>query len=158
MTLAEFLVLAKQNTYAKSGEGGEEKLPDGGRRFVFEQGEFKYQDTCYGYCPFSGQEIVWQNGVPVWSMVYWGMVLCYRRRTADEMSAIYNFLQKALSQVNVEAPFRGPEEYTEGDRRYEHYDGGDVYKFNGEECIYINGACVYSLYYHGGLVQEKGLS
>lgn len=156
MTLAEFLVLAKQNTYTKSGEDIEEKLPDGGRRFVFEQGEFKYQDTYYGYCPFSGQEIVWQNGIPVWTMGYWGMVLFYKTRTPEEIEAVYSFLKKVLSQVDVEAPFRGPEEYTEGDWQYERYDSGNVYQFNGEERISINGDCVYFLYYHGGSIAQKG--
>jgi hypothetical protein len=155
MTLAEFLVLAKQNTYAKSGEAGEEKLPDGGRRFVFEQGKFKYQNTYYGYCPFSGQEIVWQNGVPVWLMNYWGMVLFYKSRTPGEINAIYSFLKKALSQVDADEPFRGPEEYADGSWEYERKGSGSVDQFSGEEHISKDGDSVYFLHYHGGSVQEK---
>ena len=46
--LSKFLVKAKINTYASSGEGGEKILPDGGKEFEFEEKEFKYRDRYFG--------------------------------------------------------------------------------------------------------------
>jgi len=40
--LSKFLVKAKINTYASSGEGGEKLLPDESKEFEFEEKEFKY--------------------------------------------------------------------------------------------------------------------
>lgn len=42
--LSKFLVEAKINTYASSGEGGEKILPDGSKELEFEKKEFKYRD------------------------------------------------------------------------------------------------------------------
>lgn len=55
MELQDFLVKAKINTYASSGEGGEKKLEDGGRELIFENGEYKYRDRYFGFNPFIGE-------------------------------------------------------------------------------------------------------
>jgi len=73
--LSKFLVKAKINTYASSGEGGEKILPDGSKEFEFEEKEFKYQDRYFGFNPFIGEEIVWQNGKVVWGMNYYGEIV-----------------------------------------------------------------------------------
>jgi hypothetical protein len=59
--LSKFLVKAKINTYASSGEGGEKLLSDGSKEFEFREKEFKYRDRYFGFNPFVGEEIVWQN-------------------------------------------------------------------------------------------------
>lgn len=53
--LSKFLVKAKINTYASSGEGGERIFPDGSKEF--EEKEFKYRDRYFGFNPFIGEEI-----------------------------------------------------------------------------------------------------
>ena len=40
--LSKFLVRAKISTYASSGEGGENLLPDGNKEFEFKEKEFKF--------------------------------------------------------------------------------------------------------------------
>ena len=40
--LSKFLESAKINTYASSGEGGENLLPDGNKEFEFKEKEFKF--------------------------------------------------------------------------------------------------------------------
>ena len=60
--LSKFLVKAKINTYALSGENEEKVLFDESKEFEFEEKEFKYRDRYFGFDPFIGQEIVWQNG------------------------------------------------------------------------------------------------
>jgi len=59
--LNKFLVKAKINTYTSSGEGGEKVLPDGSKEFKFIEKELKYRDRYFGFNPFVGQEIVFQN-------------------------------------------------------------------------------------------------
>ena len=73
--LSKFLVKAKINTYASSGEGGEKILFDESKEFEFEEKEFKYRDRYFGFDPFIGQEIVWQNGKIIWGMNYYGKVV-----------------------------------------------------------------------------------
>ena len=47
--LSKFLVKAKINTYASSGEGGEKTLSDGSKEFEFEEKELKYRDRYFGF-------------------------------------------------------------------------------------------------------------
>lgn len=149
MRLDQFLALAKKSTYAKSGEGGEEKLPDGGRRFTFEQGAFRYQDTYYGFNPFSGQERVWSHGTIIWTMNYWGSTCSINVSAA----AIYEFLKKALIQVIAPLPFRGPKQYQDGKWEYQCTSNGDLAEFDGSEIISLETMTVYFLKFHGGLVK-----
>ena len=59
--LSKFLVRAKISTYASSGEGGENLLPDGNKEFEFKEKEFRYRDRYFGFNPFVGQEVVFQK-------------------------------------------------------------------------------------------------
>lgn len=105
MELNEFLVKAKKNTYAKSGEGGETKLEDGTRELTYEEGGFKYRDRYFGSKDFVGEEIVWKNNQPIWGMNYYGFML----PAPVDSKKFLQFLKKALSAVEPSKPFRGPE-------------------------------------------------
>ena len=147
--LAKFLVKAKINTYASSGEGGEEILPDGGKEFNFREKEFRYRDRYYGFNPFIGQEIVWQNKRIIWGMNYYGKVI------SEEMISpkqIYQFLRQALKRIREDKPFRGPNSFKEGDFEYFNKTEGAVENFDGEEKILYKKQLVYQLKYHGGAV------
>jgi hypothetical protein len=149
MELSEFLIAAKAGTYASNGEADEQRLPDGCLELTYSAGEFSYRDRYFGLDPFTGQEIVFQNGQPVWSMNYYG-------RTVDKKypaSEIYIFLQKALRQVTAERPFRGPSTFTEGNFTYNDESLGSFENFSGVERILFNGHKVYQLKYHGGLLK-----
>ncbi len=150
MTLQEFLVKAKIHTYASAGEGGERNLDDGSKELIYEEGEWKYRDRYFGSDRFIGEEIVWQNGVVAWAMNYYGGV------TADEVSAekVYEFLKKALRQVEKDRPFRGPLELKEGAWEYHNENEGTIDDFKGREKILYREELVFELIYHGGAIQK----
>ncbi len=149
--LSKFLVKAKINTYASSGEGGEKILPDGAKEFEFKEKEFKYRDRYFGFDPFIGEEIVWQNEKMVWGMNYYGRII------SGMISAkqIYQFLQEALKKVTEDKPFRGPNNFRQGDFEYFNKLEGALENFAGEEKIFCKKQLVYKLNYNGGLITEK---
>ncbi len=148
MGLEEFLVTAKKNTYVSNGEGGERKLEDGSRELVYEEGEFRYKDRYLGFDPFVGEEIVWRKGKVVWAMNYYGAV------SPSNVLAekVYKFLKKAMAQVEKTRPFRGPNEFLEGQWKYIDKSDGSVNSFEGIERIYFQDEKVYELKYHGGKI------
>jgi len=150
MELNEFLVKAKINTYASSGEGGEKILEDGGKELNYETGEWKYRDRYFGFNPFIGEEVVWKNGKAAWGMNYYGGIV------SDKVVArqLYQFLQKAMKLVKMERPFRGPQQFQEDDWSYCDESIGAVDKFNGTETIYFQKEKVYELKYQGGVVTK----
>jgi len=95
--LSKFLVKAKINTYASSGESGEKILPNGSKEFEFEEKEFKYRDRYFGYNPFIGEEIIWQSKKIVWGMNYYGEIVSKIIPTKE----IYQSLQEALKKLQM---------------------------------------------------------
>lgn len=148
MELSEFLVKAKINTYASSGEGGERILEDGSKELSYEINEWKYRDRYFGFNPFIGEEVVWKNGKAVWGMNYYGGVIS--NKVVGKQ--LYQFLQKAMRLVNMEKPFRGPVGFQEGEWDYKDESIGTVDKFYGTETIYFQKEKVYELKYQGGVV------
>jgi len=149
--LSKFLVKAKINTYASSGEGEGKMLPDGSKEFKFEEREFKYRDRYFGFNPFIGEEIVWQNGKVVWGMNYYGEIV------SEIISAksIYQFLREALKRIPDDKPFRGPDNFKKGNFEYINKVEGIVEKFKGEETVFYKEQLVYRLSYHGGFATTK---
>ncbi|TAL20188.1 hypothetical protein EPN90_01480 [Patescibacteria group bacterium] len=149
MQLEDFLVKAKINTYASVGEGGERKLDDGGKEFVYEEGEWKYRDRYFGFSPFIGEEVVWKDGKVIWAMNYYGRVLSEKVSPEE----IYQFLKKILRQVRAERPYRGPRQFKEGDFSYKNSNHGALEDFEGLEIILYQGSRIYELRYIGGIVK-----
>jgi hypothetical protein len=143
-----FLLRAKLKTYASGGEGDQQTLDDGTREMSYHEGDFLYRDRYFGSNPFIGEEVVWEKGKAIWAMNYYGMVTDESVSPGD----VYRFLQKAMQQVQAERPFRGPNEYKEGDYLYKDTSEGDVSQFEGEETIFFQNTQVYLLVYHGGKV------
>ena len=146
--LSKFLVKAKINTYASSGESGEKILPNGSKEFEFEEKEFKYRDRYFGYNPFIGEEIIWQSKKIVWGMNYYGEIVSKIIPTKE----IYQSLQEALKKITDGKPFRGPDNFKKDKFEYINKIEGTVEKFKGEETIFYKKQFVYKLHYHGGLV------
>lgn len=148
MKLEQFLVLAKQNTYASGAEGIETILPDGSKELFFQAESFRYRDRYFGARDFIGQEVVWQNETPIWGMNYYGFVL-----SDDVPSAQVNpFLRKALRQVAEDNPFRGPSYLKEEELEYFNESQGTMDRFTGLERILYQRREIYRLVYHGGAV------
>jgi len=151
MKLNEFLVKAKLHGYASSGEGGERRLDNGGKELSYQEGDYKYIDTYFGFNPFIGEEIVFYQGEFIWGMNFYGRVL------SDKVSAkeVYDFLKKAMMLVKESRPFRGPSEFNEDDWKYTDESEGTIDNFKGKEKIYYQQELVYELEYQGGVIKKK---
>lgn len=149
MGLREFIVKAKIETYA--GNAKAQKLEDGSKLLVFKEDRFSYNDKYFGFNPFIGEEIVFENNKPIWGMNYFGKIFS-KNVSADK---VYEFLRKAMKLVSKERPFRGPNSFKENDFEYSDESIGEIDSFSGIEKIFFKGIQVYKLVYHGGLIKEK---
>jgi len=149
--LKEFLVKAKKSTYASGDVSKKIIEADKSTTLMFEDGDFKYHDNYFGGEPYGGREVVFLKGEPVYIMVYYGLV---NEETAD-FRGVYGVLQKALSLIPEDKPYRGPKEYEEGDYDYRNNFIGEIDDFSGEETINYKGKKVYKARYIGGLVDQR---
>lgn len=146
--LMQFLVAAKKATYA--GSGDDFSLPSPfpeSKLLAFSAGNYAYRDIYFGMTSFSGQEVVSFCQKPVWSMCYSGE--CTAK---DDIANIYAFLRKALLQIPLSAPLRGPEVFRESGLDYINNYKGDMKFFSGMESITKEGSLIYRLNYSGGLL------
>jgi len=150
-TLKEFLVKAKKSTYASGDIAKKIVEADKSTTLIFEDGDFKYHDNYFGGEPYGGREVVFFKGEPVYTMVYYGLV----NEEITDFRGVYKILQKALSLMPEECPYRGPKEYKEGDYSYLNNFIGEIDNFSGEETINYKGKEVYKAKYAGGLVDLR---
>jgi hypothetical protein len=150
----QFLIKAKQNTYAaQSDEAGVPPLLTGSHQLEYGQGPWFYRDVYFGGNFFVGQETVYRNEEPVWSMGYAGGLL-NGVVPAPEAEPVYAFLQEALRQVGEERPFRGPHTFQQGEYAFSDIGEGGVDAFWGVETITFRQKPVYRLRYHGGFIRD----
>ena len=142
--IISFLLRAKQNTYAAHGAEVPASRPNS-HDLMYTEGDLQYIDTCVGGMQFAGEEAVWENGVPVWSMNYCGRV------TGEGFSG--DFLKRALLLVPEDAPFRGPDFYAEETMAYTCRVEGDVDWYQGNEEIRMADQQIYECVYHGGRIR-----
>lgn len=142
--LLDFIIEAKRNTYAaKNNKVESSRL--GSTDFEYCSGQYKYRDSYVGSKYFSGQEIVWENDVTVWSMNYIGKVF-------DEPFS-GDFLKEALKNNSIDMPYRGPSLFEKDGYTYLCNVEGNPEWFDGRELIFYNNKQVYELKFHGGLVK-----
>lgn len=144
--LAQFLIIAKRNTYAAQ-QGMVEPSRLASHDLAFEQAPFSYLDSYVGSRDFSGQEVVYYQSIPRWSMNYYGRML-----EDDLPPGFIETLREALSHVTAEAPYRGIPIHQRGRYTYRCTSEGDMEWFQGEESIELDGRCIYELRFHGGSV------
>lgn len=143
--IIDFLIKAKKATYAGDGKKAEPSRPNS-KDLHYVEGSLKYIDTYLGGANFAGEEALWKDDIPFWSMNYIGRVL------SGDLS-VYKFLAEALLLVPEEYPYRGPLKYANGDYSYVCTIEGDFHWFSGREEIFCNGSKVYELVFHGGDVK-----
>ncbi len=150
----EFLVTAKRNTYATQGGAGAAVTPllPGSHQLEYSDGRLLYRDVYFGGHYFAGQETVYYDAAPVWSMVYAGGAL-KNVHAAVEIGQVYAFLQAALRHAPAEHPYRGPAVWEEGKFAYSNEIHGDLERFWGMEAISYQGIAVYQLHYSGGVLR-----
>ncbi len=144
--LADFLVEAKVNTYAAQ-KGKVDSSRKGSHDLAYRNGSYFYLDSYLGEKDFSGEEIVYREEKPVWSMNYYGKML---RDNVPE--GFIETLREALLKIGTEEPYRGCRHHKRG--RYEYFCAveGGIGFFHGVERIEYEAEEVYRLYFHGGLV------
>ena len=143
--IIDFLIKAKKKTYAgKGAECASSRVKS--HDLVYRENDLMYYDTYLGGEKFAGEEALWINDVPVWSMNYVGRV------TGENFSG--DFLKEALLNVPFEKPFRGPENYANGGYEYKCSIDGDFDWFHGREAISFDGKEIYECYFHGGMIES----
>lgn len=143
--ITAFLIRAKRATYA--GKGAETSPSrTGSHDLVWQEGDLTYYDTYLGGREFAGEEALWKDGVPFWSMNYLGRV------TGEPFSG--DFLKEALLRVPEEMPYRGPERYEDGGYAYTCSVTGEPEWFRGEERICFQGREIYECVFHGGRIRQ----
>jgi hypothetical protein len=143
-----FLIRAKRNTYA-SGIQPSAASRTASHDLPYQEGEYQYLDTYLGGFHFIGEEAVWEEGVPLWGMNYYGWMLAH-----SVPDGFGQFLKNALLQVPNEAPYRGPADYRDAWFRYACRWEGSIRRFSGREWIDLEGEKIYELVFHGGEVKE----
>lgn len=150
--LCKFLVEAKKSTYAAGKMAKKIVENDKSTTLIFEDGDIKYNDNYFGGEPFGGREVVFLRGEPIYIMTYYGLV----DESISDFEPVYKVLQKALSLIPEDHPFRGPKEHIENDLTYVNSYTGEVDNFFGEEKIYSSdGKEIYKARYAGGFVNQR---
>ena len=116
----------------------------------FHHDSWSYHDSYAGEADFLGQELVYRDRRPVWSMAYYGYLLDPEH--IDALRAGHT-VQSALTRLYAEGRFLGGFVADVGEYRYLDTNAGDVGRFTGEEWIEHEGRRVYELRYFGGLIR-----
>ncbi|MDO8487637.1 MAG: DUF5680 domain-containing protein [Candidatus Curtissbacteria bacterium] len=151
--LLEVLRTIAKEGYASGKEDQWIKGTDGSTTILWGklEDEWSMKDVFYGGEPYGGVEVVFHQGKPFWTMVYYGYVV----PEITDLGQIYSFLQKALSNRPEEMPLRGPQNYSQGDLTYSNGWEGDIDSYKGKEEITLNGKKVYEAQYLGGYVDQR---
>ena len=151
--LTAFIVRAKAATYV--GDGGQ-LLPArcGSHDLQFHDGPYAYADSYFGGADFLGQEVVYHRLRPVWAMNYHGYLVDPGRIDAATAGAV---IKQALGAMYAEGRFLGGWTFAAqapGGLTYVDQNVGGVDRFSGVEHIAgRDGARLYELRYHGGLIR-----
>jgi transcriptional regulator with XRE-family HTH domain len=140
----DFLCRAKKASYAGKGAETTSSRPNS-HDLQYVENNLKYIDTYLGGEKFAGEEALWNDDYPFWSMNYVGRI------TADGFSG--DFLKECLLLVPKEYPFRGPLVHQNGEFKYHCIINGEFEWFNGYEEIFYNDIKVYECIFHGGCVK-----
>ncbi len=149
-TLARFLVKAKAEGYASGIDSRIRRVSDGASEVSSSDGRYSYRDRWYGGAAFTGEEIVWRDGKPAWSMNFYGST-ADGARIPEEFP---KFHKAALRHAPVEAPYRGPALYREGDFVYVNDVTGSLAAFSGIERVFFRDREIFRLSYHGGMLRD----
>lgn len=144
--LKKIVAEARRNTYAGEGGAVEVSLLNGSHQLEYRKDKYFYRDIFFaGKKNFIGQEVVYFNNNPVWSMVYSG---------SAEPEEITPFLKKSLTVLSEKCRFGEKCELKENDLSYKDNGQGTLERFGGEEQIFKQGEEVYKLDYHGGSISK----
>jgi hypothetical protein len=148
--LLDFILKAKQSTYVGNGN---RLLPYrlGSHDLQFTDGAWAYHDSYFGESDFIGEEVVYHGGKVVWGMNYFGRIIHPERIASAEAGAI---IKQSLSIMYQSGRFLGGFKNSMGKFNYTDTNDGDPLYFTGKEWIDLNGEVIYTLVYHGGLINQ----
>lgn len=144
--LRNFIYRAK--TSVRNGLGKGYKLPSGEIKLIFQLGNLKYVNICCGKNKFSGREIVFYDGKPIWSLIYYGGIVSKELN----LSKLYSFLKLSISQSFDERYFLKQSSFANKQFSYKDHNNGDIENFEGKEVVSSHGEVVYFVDYAGGLI------
>jgi len=140
----EFLVQARQNTYAVDATAVDNPRLLQSKQLEFQKGDYFYRDIYFaGDKKFIGQEIIYLNSKPVWGMNYMG----------DALGKVEtSFLKESLLKLVEKCRVGQSCEYEKRGLKYQDHGQGDLAEFSGIEEIIQNKKSIYKLNYQGGLI------
>jgi hypothetical protein len=147
--LRAFIVSARRHIYA--GDGGDvPAVLAGTRQHEYAASPRRYRDIYLGGERFAGQETVYEDDRPTWTMVYGG-----GRWPESDLDArtIYAFLRAALLATADRCRLPGRATHGEEALRYTSTTAGTFEWFEGSEEIRHRGVVIYRLTYAGGYVR-----
>ncbi len=154
-SLDQFLRTAKSATYAGGGIKNAALTYNKSDDFFFEDGPYTYHDRYWGGSSFLGSEIVWENGISIWGMNYYGGPTV----TDTDTATAYDFLKHALRAGTLDPmtlPVRGPAQFKHPDYPWYVYTNtlsGTLACFTGIEEISLNSRIICRHVYHGGVIR-----
>jgi hypothetical protein len=149
--LQDFIIRAKAKTYVGGGKPVV-SCRQGSHDLIYEENNFRYLDSYFGGANFIGEEVVYEQWIPVWGMNYYGQLLQPQKITAAQAGAM---IKVSLSQMYASGRFLGGWECHQGDLTYYDTSDGDLTSFRGYEWIERDKTKVYELVYHGGLIIDQ---
>lgn len=140
-SIVDFLLKARRKIYRSGASPVESSVPTS-YDLEYQEDEYYYRLTSLGGLYTVTQERVWKNEKPVWALNI------ISRIVSDGFQG--SFLREALLQINHTFPFRGPQEFKQGDYIYLSRIEGDMSWFLGIEEIYFHEKLVYEARFQGG--------
>jgi hypothetical protein len=145
-SVLQFLIKSRQSTYAS---GMKAEIINGGKTYVIKSGNLEYRDTYFDqHLIFQGQEVLFEDGQPVWSMSYRGAAV-----EGVDAGAVFAVLQKFIKEYSDKVRFGNNFQKDDGEFKYICTATGEIGEFNGREEIYQNGKLVHWMNYFGGSIK-----
>lgn len=144
--LKKFISEARRNTYAGEGVPVDNPRLRGSIQLEYQKGDYAYHDIYFdGKKNFIGQEVVYQDSNPIWSMAYFS--------TAISKDAT-DFLKEVLLKLSEKCRLGQECDYGKREFKYEDRGQGILEHFSGEEKIFLKGKEIYKLNYFGGMISK----
>lgn len=142
--IKKFIIDARRNTLAGNGAPADSPRLMGSKELEYQKGDWGYKDIYFsGKDNLIGQEIVYHNNNPIWSMGYFG----------DQMPKdATEFLKYALLNLADKCRLGGRCRLEKKGYNYEDIGTGSLEKFSGQEIIKEKNT--YKLNYYGGLIKK----
>lgn len=160
----DFLFEFRANGWAGNAPEQTPSLPGMKEPGKYTKGSLEALDSYSGFYFAPGREIVWENGIPLWMMLYSGGMLPDYRKCQDFAKLTYAFLRKALLNPPRNAPYRGPNRFIDGDFKDFEYactwnnNIDNPNGFLGREIICYKDKPVFLQDFIGGFIVHKNPS